>query len=112
MMPYLKSDQKIGDVGDTLNEHEKELKSQKNITLFFTIIVGITLVATLSGLVSLYINAMKEEKCREAPMENNSYNLINNYINLQDKKINDLSEQNNQFKTDLLILKAKNPSLK
>lgn len=96
-------DKKIN-VRETLDQHSqllldqnRELKEQKQITFFFTIIAGLTLVGTLVGLAGLYISAFKDKANGTAD---------------QEEAVRSLSTEVNQLRTDFLLLKAKNPSLK
>jgi flagellar basal body-associated protein FliL len=103
-MALLPGERKIKQVEERVNyvdrlliEQNKELKEQKSITLFFIIIVAVTLVATLVGLGGLYISA---------------FNTKNENKKGEEDNILDLTKKVDQLTTDLLILKVKNPYLK
>ena len=87
----------LTEVKEKVASHDQDLKDQKNITLFFTIIVGVTLVSTLVGLGGLYITA---------------FNTKNDYVNSQEEHLYNLNNEINQLKTNLELLKAKNSYLK
>ena len=69
----------------------------KKISHFFIIIVGVTLVATLVGLMTLYISTLKDS--------------INSNDSNQEK-VTKLSNELLLMRIEIEILKAKNPYLK
>lgn len=89
---------------ETVAEHDRlltiqnnELKKQKDITFFFTIIVGATLVATLVGLGGIYVL---------------EWGKSGNEIKSIGTKVDELSKEVNQLNSNFLILRAKNSHLK
>ncbi len=103
-MKFIPNAQNIEELGKTVDRHtdllveqNEELKKTKNITFFFTVIVGITLVATLVGLGGIYISALYKnnpDRCGQDGIQNVS------------------SREFYELKSDFLILKAKNSYLK
>lgn len=96
-MVYASNKQKFEEVESKLNRHELEVERQKDITYFFIIIVGVTLVATLVGLVTLYISTLKDS------------------INSNDSNQENVAKLSNELlmmRMEIEILKAKNPYLK
>lgn len=97
-MVYVSSKQKFEEeFTSKLDRHALEVEKQKDVTYFFIVIVGVTLVATLVGLVTLYISTLKDS------------------INSNDsskEKVDQLSNELLLMRMEIEILKAKNPYLK
>lgn len=101
------STQKLTELQDKVDKHDGDIDEQKSVTKFFTIIVGCTLVATLAGLVGLYINAFN----------NNSY--VDRLLNDKSLEVTELRRQISVTQSELVdtshkidLIKAKNPYLK
>ncbi len=96
---------------DTLKEKTdnlaSEVKETRDITKYFTIIVGITLVATfiatLIGLVGLYIGAF--DRNIEAGLENREIIILR-------QDIRDFERKTNDYEAQQVLLRNKYPWIK
>lgn len=86
-----------------VDQHEKDIKEQRDLTKFFIIVVAATLVATLVGLGGVYISAISQS---------DKYEVDTKEMARVKSDLEDTKDQLNELKINVEIVKFKYPWLK